>query len=56
MYKYKITCLAGWGIKIIREIKANNQSTALTIFFGSLSKDIKLEQYSILIEFVEKIS
>ena len=56
MYKYRITCLLDYGTKVKREIDAKNQTEALRTFFESFSADHKMESYSIIIEFVEKIS
>jgi hypothetical protein len=56
MYKYIITCVLDYGTKVKREVTEKNQTEALRVFFESLPKGCMEESYSIIIEFVEKIS
>ncbi len=56
MYKYIITCVLDYGTKVKREITEKNQTEALRAFFESIPKDYIGESYSIIIEFVEKIT
>jgi hypothetical protein len=56
MYKYIITCVLDSGTKVKREVTEKNQTEALRAFFESLPKDYIEGSYSIIIQFVKKIS
>jgi hypothetical protein len=55
MYKYKITCLWGYA-KIERIIIGKNQAEALRVFLESMPEGYIEGSYSIIIDFVKKIS
>ncbi len=55
MNEYEITCFFNQHSKIIRKMKAKNQSVVLRDFLDSIDSPEGWEQFSIVIKFIKKI-